>query len=64
MPASERKQFLESSSLAGFGAVYDYIGERLILIGGEWFKLNSFLRCLRLFVHVFEISLLGNIFQK
>ena len=35
MPASERKQFLESSSLAGFGAVYDYIGERLILIGGE-----------------------------
>jgi hypothetical protein len=41
MPASERKQFLESSSLAGFGAVYDYIGERLILIGGERFKLNS-----------------------
>ena len=35
MPATERKQFLESSSLAGFGAVYDYIGERLILIGGE-----------------------------
>ena len=34
MPASERYQFLESDSLAGFGAVYDDVGERLILVGG------------------------------
>ena len=34
MPASERHQFMESGSLAGFGAVYDDVGERLILIGG------------------------------
>jgi endonuclease/exonuclease/phosphatase family metal-dependent hydrolase len=34
LPASEKEQFMESESLAGFGAVYDEIGERLILIGG------------------------------
>ena len=34
LPVSERNQFLESDSLAGFGAVYDEVGERLILIGG------------------------------
>ena len=34
LPASEKKAFRESKSLAGFGAVYDDIEQRLIVVGG------------------------------